>query len=79
LRDAGYAVDEVAPPRFEDAVSTWAQFIDADFLSVSEQMLPIMGKDGAFFFEAASLLPALDAAGMSQRPGNVGPSRRDPA
>ncbi|HKN28289.1 MAG TPA: amidase [Roseiarcus sp.] len=67
LRDAGYAVDEVAPPRFEDAVSTWAQFIVADFLSVREQLLPIMGKDGAFFFEAAaSMAPALDAAGMSR-------------
>jgi amidase len=67
LHDAGYAVDEVVPPRFEEAVSTWARFIIADFLSVREQLLPIMGKDSAFFFEtAASALPALDAAGMSR-------------
>ena len=71
LRDAGYAVDEIAPPRFEDAVSTWAQFIVGDFLSMREQLLPIMGRDGAFFFEAAaSALPPLDSTGMSRMYAN---------
>ena len=68
LRFAGYAVDEVVPPRLEEAVSTWARFILADFLSEREQLLPIMGKDSAFFFEtAASAFPALDSAGISRR------------
>ena len=67
LREAGYVVEEVAPPRYEDAVSTWGAFIISDFRSLSEQLLPIMGKDGAFFFQtAASSVPLLDAAGFSR-------------
>ena len=53
LREAGYVVEEVAPPRYEDAVSTWTAFIVSDFRAVTDQLLPIMGKDGAFFFQTA--------------------------
>ena len=35
LREAGYAVEEVAPPRYEDAVSTWTALIVSDFRAVS--------------------------------------------
>jgi amidase len=67
LREAGYVVEEVAPPRYEDAVSTWGAFLISDFRSLSEQLLPIMGKDGAFFFQTAvSSVPLLDAAGFSR-------------
>lgn len=67
LREAGYVVEEVAPPRYEDAISTWAAFIVSDFRAVTDQLLPIMGKDGAFFFQtAASSAPLLDAAGFSR-------------
>jgi amidase len=31
LREAGYVVEEVIPPRYEDAVSTWTAFIVSDF------------------------------------------------
>jgi len=67
LRDAGYVVEEAVPSRYEDAVSIWNQFIVADFLSVREQLLPLMGKDGALFFEATvSASLALAGAGMSR-------------
>ena len=67
MREAGYVVEEVAPPRYEDAVSTWTALIVSDFRAVSDQLLPIMGKDGAFFFQTAgSSVPLLDAAGFSR-------------
>lgn len=67
LREAGYVVEEAAPPRYEDAVSTWTALIVSDFRAVSDQLLPIMGKDGAFFFQTViSSVPALDAAGFSR-------------
>ena len=67
LREAGYVVEEVAPPRYEDAVAAWTAFIVSDFRAVTDQLLPIMGKDGAFFFQTAgSSVPFLDAAGFSR-------------
>ncbi len=67
LREAGYVVEEVMPPRYEDAVSTWTAFIVSDFRAVTDQLLPIMGKDGVFFFQTAgSSVPRLDAAGFSR-------------
>ena len=67
LQEAGYVVEEIAPPRYEDAVATWGAFIISDFRALSEQLLPIMGKDGAFFFQtAASSVPPIDAAGFSR-------------
>jgi amidase len=67
LRAAGYVVEEVAPPRYEDAISTWTALIVSDFRAVADQLLPIMGKDGAFFFQTAgSSVPLLDAAGFSR-------------
>jgi amidase len=66
LREARYVVEEVAPPRYEDAIATWATLIVSDFRAVSDQLLPIMGKDGAFFFETSmSSAPLLDAAAFS--------------
>ena len=67
LRDAGYEVVEIVPPRFEDVAANWAEFIVGDFRSVREQIEPIMGKDGAFFFSVSmTAIPPLDAAGMSK-------------
>jgi amidase len=64
LIDAGYDVVEMTPPRYEEAVSTWARFLLCDFNAVLDQLLPMMGKDGADFL-AAVRMPPLDGAGMS--------------
>jgi amidase len=67
LREAGYVVEEVTPPRYEDAVSTWTALIVSDFRALTDQLLPIMGKDGAFFFQTiGASVPLLDAAGFSR-------------
>ena len=67
LKDAGYEVVEAAPPRFEEVGAVWARFLIGDFLSVRDQVEPIMGKDAAFFFRtAAASTPPLDAEGMSR-------------
>ena len=34
LADAGYAVEEMVPPRYEDAIACWARLIMGDFASV---------------------------------------------
>ena len=67
LRAAGYEVVEIAPPRYEDAITTWTQLLAGDFASMLDQMLPIMGKNAvAFYTAAASVVPPLDAAAMSR-------------
>ena len=67
LKDAGYEVVESAPPRFEEVGAVWARFLIGDFLSVRDQVEPIMGKDAAFIFRtAAASTPPLDAEGMSR-------------
>ena len=67
LRDAGYVVVEVAPPRYEEIAASFSQFLIGDLRSVLDQLEPIMGKDGAFFLRVASAaLPPLDAAAMSK-------------
>lgn len=66
LARAGYAVDEVAPPRYEDAVLTWAQFLLTDLASQLGQLRAVMGTGGLAFLEAVfAALPPLDAAGLS--------------
>jgi Asp-tRNA(Asn)/Glu-tRNA(Gln) amidotransferase A subunit family amidase len=47
LRDAGYEVVEIAPPRYEEIAACFGQFLIGDFRSVLDQLEPIMGKDGA--------------------------------
>jgi len=67
LRDAGYEVVEIAPPRYEEVRAIFGQLLIGDFRSVLGQLEPIMGKDGAFFLGvAAKGVPPLDAAAMSQ-------------
>jgi len=66
LTDAGYQVEEVTPPDYEEAVVTWAQLLAGDLSSVWPEMRPLIGPDGVAVldtFLAAS--PPLDAAGMS--------------
>jgi amidase len=67
LRDAGYEVVDIAPPRYEEVAANWAEFIIGDFRSVRAEVEQIMGKDGAFFFSVSMAgIPPLDAAGMSR-------------
>jgi amidase len=67
LADAGYAIEEVAPPRFEDLVENWALLLGTDFSTMHPLLQPMMGADGFAFFEAfLEVWPALtDAAAFS--------------
>ncbi len=67
LANAGYAVVEVCPPRYEEAAHVWAQFLLADYAAVLEQMLPLMGADAQRFLATANAaVPPLDSAGFSR-------------
>ena len=66
LADAGYQVEEVTPPHYEEAVVTWGQLLAGDLASVWPELRPLIGPDGVAVldtFLAAS--PPFDAAGMS--------------
>jgi amidase len=67
LADAGYAVEEVTPPRYEDAVGCWARLIMGDFGSVLGQLAPLMGADALAFLDTANAAvpPMPDAATFS--------------
>jgi amidase len=67
LADAGYVVEEICPPRYEDAISCWARLIMGDFNSVLAQLQPMMGTDAVAFLNAANgaVPPLADAAAWS--------------
>jgi amidase len=67
LANAGYDVVDACPPRYEDAVACWAQFIAGDFASVLPQLVPLMGKEGAAFLDAfmAAVPKLADTTAMS--------------
>jgi amidase len=67
LAEAGYAVEEVCPPRYEDAISCWARLIMGDFNSVLEQLQPMMGADAVAFLNTANqgVPPLANAAAWS--------------
>lgn len=63
LADAGYTVEEVAPPRFEELVDNWAQLLGTDFATMRPLLQPMMGADGFAFYEAfLEVWPALTEA-----------------
>jgi amidase len=68
LADAGYAVEEVCPPRYEDAVSCWSRLIMGDFGSVLGLLSPMMGADAMAFLDNfnADVPPLADMAAWSQ-------------
>ena len=67
LADAGYEVTEDGPPRFEDAVRTWFDFIGEDIRFMSPMITPIMGESAnAFLGAVLESLPAHDLAGYTQ-------------
>jgi amidase len=67
LAEAGYAVEEVAPPRYEDAIGCWGRLITGDFASVLAQLSPLMGADALAFLNTvnAGVPPLADAAAFS--------------
>jgi len=68
LAEAGYELVEACPPRYEEAVATWSQFIIGDFHSVVPQLLPLMSGGGATFLKMmlAAVPPFDSAAAMSR-------------
>ena len=67
LGDAGYVVEEVCPPRYEDAISCWARLIMGDFNSVLGLLQPMMGADAIAFLDIArqGAPPLADATAWS--------------
>lgn len=60
LADAGYAVEEIAPPRYEEAISCWSRLIMGDFESVLDPLSQIMGPDAMTFLQNfQALIPPL--------------------
>jgi amidase len=68
LADAGYAVEEACPPRYEDAVDCWGRFIIGDFDSVLEHLRPLFGAGGLAFLDSFRQLvpPLADKSAWSQ-------------
>jgi amidase len=64
LADAGYIVEEVCPPRYEDAVSCWGRLIISDFASVLGALSQMMGADAmAFINNCVQAVPPLADTG----------------
>ncbi|MEA2896438.1 MAG: amidase [Bradyrhizobium sp.] len=68
LADAGYAVEEACPPRYEDAVSCHARLIVSDLASVLGQLSQRMGADAMAFMNnfIKAVPPLTDATAWSQ-------------
>ena len=67
LADTGYVVEEVCPPRYEDAISCWARLIMGDFASVLGPLSQMMGADAVAFLNTVNqgVPPLADAAAFS--------------
>jgi amidase len=67
LADAGYAVEEIGPPRYEDAVGCWGRLITSDFASVLGPLSQMMGADAMAFVNncVAAVPPLTDATAWS--------------
>ena len=67
LADAGYEIADVCPPRYGEAIETWARFLIGDFAPVLPQLLGMMGEDARTFLGTvrAGVAPLADAAAYS--------------
>ena len=67
LADAGYAVEEACPPRYDDAIGCWRRLIMGDFGSVLALLSPMMGAEAMAFFNNFNegIPPLADAASWS--------------
>jgi len=77
LADAGYDVKDACPPRYEDAVQTWARFIIGDYGSILDGVAPLMGADGMTFLNAAvaaigTFASAADFSGLMAHRDGIG-------
>ncbi len=67
LSDEGYEVTEDGPPRFEDVVTTWFDFIGEDIRFMGPMIEPIMSETANAFLRALlESRPAVDLAGYNQ-------------
>jgi len=68
LADAGFAVEEACPPRYEDAVSCWTRLILGDFGSVLGMLTPMMSAEATTFLNNFNegVPPIADVAAWSQ-------------
>jgi len=67
LADAGYVVEEISPPRYEEAINCWARLIMGDLRSVLDPLSQVMGADAmAFLTNFQAVVPSLaDTAAWS--------------
>jgi amidase len=67
LAEAGYVVEEVCPPRYEDAVGCWARLIMGDFNSILGPLSQMMGADAVAFLNTANqgVAPLADTTAFS--------------
>jgi amidase len=67
LADAGYVVEEISPPRYEEAINCWARLIMGDLVSVLDPLSQIMGADAMTFVKnfQAVVPPLADTAAWS--------------
>jgi len=67
LADAGYAIEEIAPPRYAQAIDCWSRLIMGDFVSVLDPLSQMMGADAMTFLRnfQALIPPLADTAAWS--------------
>jgi amidase len=66
LADAGYQVQEVTPPDYEEAIALWSQLLLGDLRSIRAQLAQIMGPDGFAIMEHTfAAIPPLDGDAWS--------------
>ena len=68
LSQAGYEVQEITPPAYEEVLIAWGQLLMGDYAALWDEMAPMMGEDGRHFFASLfDLYPKLrSTADMSQ-------------
>jgi amidase len=67
LARAGYEVVDTVPPRFEEAIDVWTQFIVADIRMLQPQIGPLMSDDANRFLGVIlDSRPELDLGGYTQ-------------
>ncbi len=67
LSAAGYEVLDKPPPRFEEVIATWTDFIVADIRLMRGQIAPLMSADAVGFLDVIlDARPELDLAGYTE-------------